>query len=225
MLVLVGVAILTAACHSDKVTSNDNGDGDGNTSTSGFTIYPETTYIDSTSIPVATPFPVRVQVTKEGTPVSNTPVAWTILTGDGTVSDTTTQTDAEGFAAVVWTIGNTVGFNQLQAKATDVSTTLRVFGLALDADSLARITADTSTIVATASLPIAVKVMDPFGNAVAGATVQWTADGGTIDSPVTVSGSSGETRTVFSTPAGTADYTVTATLPGIGSVSFVVRAL
>jgi phage tail sheath gpL-like len=68
-------------------------------------------------------------------------------------------------------------------------------------------------------------VTDKSGNAVPGATVTWTASGGSLTTTSTVTGSSGNGQVVFSTDATPKSYTVTATVAGIGALTFKVVGL
>jgi hypothetical protein len=63
---------------------------------------------------VGTPPVVRV-VDKYGNPVADVPVVWTVLTGQGRVSEPLTQTGADGSTTVTWTLGSRVGVHKLTA--------------------------------------------------------------------------------------------------------------
>lgn len=63
---------------------------------------------------VATPPVVRV-VDRYGNPVAEVPVAWTVLTGEGAVSEAITQTGGDGTTTVTWTLGARIGLHKLTA--------------------------------------------------------------------------------------------------------------
>lgn len=63
---------------------------------------------------VGTPPVVRV-VDRYGNPVADVPVAWTVQTGQGSVSEPITQTGADGTTTVTWTLGSRVGLHKLTA--------------------------------------------------------------------------------------------------------------
>ncbi|HEX7336756.1 MAG TPA: Ig-like domain-containing protein [Gemmatimonadales bacterium] len=63
---------------------------------------------------VGTPPVVRV-VDRFGNPVADVPVAWTVLTGQGTVSEPITPTGADGTSTVTWTLGSRIGVHKLTA--------------------------------------------------------------------------------------------------------------
>ena len=57
-------------------------------------------------------------VDASGIPVQGVTVTWTILAGGGSVSSSSVDTDVNGEAPVNWTLGSTVGEQDLQASAT-----------------------------------------------------------------------------------------------------------
>ncbi|MBA3560035.1 MAG: Ig-like domain-containing protein [Gemmatimonadaceae bacterium] len=60
--------------------------------------------------------PITVKVTdRYGNPVPGAAVSWTIAPGAGSVSGTTSNTDASGVATVAWTLGTTAGAKSLTA--------------------------------------------------------------------------------------------------------------
>lgn len=69
---------------------------------------------------VGTPPVVRV-VDRFGNPVADVPVAWTVLTGQGRVSEPITQTGADGTTTVTWTLGMRVGVHKLTAAVGQAS--------------------------------------------------------------------------------------------------------
>lgn len=70
--------------------------------------------------------PIVVHVSDAtGASVPNAPVTWTVLLGGGSVSASTSQTDANGNASVTWTVGPNAGANSLRAAiATGASVTI-----------------------------------------------------------------------------------------------------
>ena len=57
---------------------------------------------------------VRV-VDRFGNPVSDVPVAWQVVSGEGSVSDAITSTQTDGTSTVEWTLGNRPGLQRLTA--------------------------------------------------------------------------------------------------------------
>jgi hypothetical protein len=69
---------------------------------------------------VTTPPVVRV-VDRFGNAVPGVPVAWTVLTGQGSVSESFTNTGDDGTTTVTWTLGHRVGVHKLTAAIGDVA--------------------------------------------------------------------------------------------------------
>lgn len=73
------------------------------------------------------PTPVRVRVAAgDGLPVAGEVVAFTVTSGQGTVSQARDTTDANGLAEVVWTAGATAGPATLRAEVIGAPTTVAV---------------------------------------------------------------------------------------------------
>jgi alpha-tubulin suppressor-like RCC1 family protein len=70
--------------------------------------------------------PVRVRVTVDGAPQSNTRVVWRAIEGGGSVDSAITRTDANGEAANLWELGSEPGQNLLLVSSANGSVTLRV---------------------------------------------------------------------------------------------------
>lgn len=68
--------------------------------------------------PVPTPVSVHI-VDQFGAAMATSPVTWTVRSGGGHVSQTTTVTNFDGDATTVWTLGPTVGPQSLQATTSN----------------------------------------------------------------------------------------------------------
>lgn len=74
--------------------------------------------------------PVVVKVSDaSGNPIANTPVEWRVIEGGGSVSETSTQTDAQGSTSVQWTLGADLGQQLLLATSRNTSITIRATGV------------------------------------------------------------------------------------------------
>lgn len=63
-----------------------------------------------------------VQVTdRYGNPVPGTPITWQVIAGEGTASPGLAETDSEGKATTVWTLGDRIGIHKLTATAAGVT--------------------------------------------------------------------------------------------------------
>jgi uncharacterized repeat protein (TIGR01451 family) len=134
-----------------------------------------------------------------GNPVSGTTVAFSVLLGGGSVSDTTAVSDADGLAATVFTLGTASGVNNntLQASASGVtgspsSLTFTESSVAGAATQLVIQTEPSSTATAGSAFaqqPV-VLVEDAYGNVVTGAsgyvTAARDAGSGTLQGNLTI---------------------------------------
>ena len=59
--------------------------------------------------------PVVQVVDRFGNPVPDVPVAWTVLTGQGSVSEAITTTGDDGTTTVTWSLGERIGVHKLTA--------------------------------------------------------------------------------------------------------------
>jgi hypothetical protein len=65
--------------------------------------------------------PVVQVVDRFGNPVPETPVAWQVVTGGGSASETIKRTNAEGISTVEWTLGNGRGLQRLTATVGPIT--------------------------------------------------------------------------------------------------------
>ena len=72
------------------------------------------------SSPASNPLVVLV-TDQNGSPLSNTPVSWKVTTGGGSVADTTSTSDASGYATTTYTAGTRPG------AATGVATVAQIW--------------------------------------------------------------------------------------------------
>lgn len=130
----------------------------------------------------ALPDSVAVLVTgRDGIPVSDIEVAYTVASGGGAVSPSIARTDAYGVARAKWTLGESVGQNALDIGVAQVGTTR------LDAQGYADL--ETATVellegegqegVVGEPLPqpVRVQVNDANGNPIRGVTIEWSVPG------------------------------------------------
>lgn len=220
--IFVGAVIALAAWSCNDHSSTGPGSNPGG---QVFTVVLDTGIVDSTTVIVGTAIPFRVRVTQSGSPAIAAIVTWTVVAGHGSVSSASTTTDSSGVASVQWTVGDTVGFNSASAAAGDGSATLRAVGIGGAASAINRVTTDTSSVVATGSVALTVRVVDFFGNPTGGATVTWTSTAGSLSTTSTTTTASGNATTTFTTPVAPGTYMVTATLPGQASITFTIVAL
>lgn len=224
-LAITAAAVLLAACGSDKSATEPGGTTGGGTTTIVYTLIVDTTLKDSVKATVATQVPVVVHLTKAGVPVSSGTVHWKTTLGSGKVSADSNVTDANGVATILWTLGDTAGFNTIAISSFDAATSYHAVGTPGAPADLIRVSPDSMALVAGASVPLFVRSTDHLGNGTGGVTVNWTTSGGAISLPTTPAGDNGGASTVFTSPTIPGTYTVTATVPGHASVTFKVVAL
>jgi hypothetical protein len=118
----------------------------------------------------------------QGTPVPGVVVTFTVTVGTGSVSGSPATTNANGVATVTsWQLGNAPGPNTVTATATGLpSVTFHATGTAGTPATVAVHEGDNQTAVQGANVPIrpSVKVTDPSGNPVSGATVTFAVSAG-----------------------------------------------
>jgi adhesin/invasin len=151
--------------------------------------------------------PIVVHVSDQnGASLSNAVVAWAVLSGGGSVSESTSLTDANGNASVTWTMGQVAGIDSLRASlASGASVIITATATAGPAVAINKTSGDNQSIAAgTASEPMVVTLVDAFGNPVAGATVNWSATGSGVLSSLTSTtdenGQASVTLTTSTTP-------------------------
>jgi adhesin/invasin len=180
------------------------------------------------------PLPTLRVVDANGNPVSGVNVTFEAVTGVGSVlTGATRTTGADGLAQVgTWRIGTTAGVYRIRAVVTGVSNgsnepTWVVTGTALGAASVsvaATSAASQNALANTAvtTIPV-IRVVDQFGNGVAGATVTFTVAAGNGVLPgglttfATTTDALGFASVVsWTMPAGSGARTLTATVTGTG---------
>jgi adhesin/invasin len=175
-------------------------------------------------VPVAPAVQVR---NAAGAGVPGVVVTFAVASGGGSVVGAQQVTDATGMAAVGgWFLGPLPGPNTLTASSQGLpNVTFAATGLAGTAVSMAAVsqTTQSAAIGTNVSDPPGVIVRDAQGNPVAGVTVTFnvTAGGGTVTGSPATSNSNGIARlTSWRLGAVVGPNTVTATSPGLPSVTF-----
>src|SRR5204863_1434945 len=166
-----------------------------------------------------------------GRPQKNLQVSFTVTSGGGSANPVSARTDQNGFAQTTWTLGTSVAQSQgLEARAG--SALLGAFTATPLAGPPAQLVVqagDGQTAVHNTPVSVApaVAVRDQYGNAVAGASVAFTATagGGSVTGSPATSGADGVATlgswTLGSTP-GTNKLTVGVT--GVSPVTFTATA-
>jgi hypothetical protein len=137
-----------------------------------------------------------VRVTdKDGDPVSDVVVVFTVTAGNGSLNASAVTTDVDGRASTQWTLGTTVQTNTLSARVgTLLSLVFTATPVAGPPVSLV-LTSGNNQIVAVGASgsPLKVQVTDSFNNPVSGVAVSFSvvSGGGTIAPEVALSDAAG----------------------------------
>jgi adhesin/invasin len=131
-----------------------------------------------------------------GNAVSGLIVTFAVTTGAGTVTGATDTTGASGVAAVgSWTLDTIAGGNALTATAGALSAVFAATGTAGAPTLLVKTLGDAQTAVVNTALPAAptVRLVDRYGNSIAGATIEFHViiDGGSVADTIPVTDAGG----------------------------------
>jgi adhesin/invasin len=178
----------------------------------------------------ALPNPIVVGVTDaDGNPVTGAAVTWVVTGGGGSVSPTTSLTDAAGHATTSWTLGTAVGPNTLTAVVSGVgSAQFTARAVAGSAANIRIISGNTQSgqVGTQLGADLVVEVQDADGNAVSGATVTWsvTSGGGRVAPASGITGANGQTSTEWTLGSELGSQKVRAAAGGVGQVDFSATA-
>jgi plastocyanin len=127
-------------------------------------------------------------------PVAGVTVQWAVGSGGGSVSSASSVTDATGTATTSRTLGPNAGTQTTTATVSGLApVTFQATAQIQGATQMALSTGNgqSDTVLATLATPLAVLVRDQNGAAVGGVTVNWTASGGSVSAPTSVTNASG----------------------------------
>ena len=175
------------------------------------------------------PVTPRVIVSGETGPLVDYPVAFTVVSGGGTLTGANARTDAQGIATLgSWTLGPTPGANAIKATAGSKSVTLTATALTGPPTSLVIVSGDGQTVSATQRAPVAPVVQVTDGNfGVAGITVTFavTGGGGSVTPSTAVTDADGRASTVWRMGAGAGANAITASAAGLPTVTLGATAV
>jgi hypothetical protein len=179
----------------------------------------------------ALPDPLVVEVTDAfGNPIANQTISWTVE-GGGSVSETSTTTDAEGRSSVVRTLGPAAGPQTTLAASTGLAGSPVVFNHTATAGSPSGVqivsgNEQTGSPGAVLPLPLVVEVVDGSGNKVVDAAVTWvvTAGDGSLDPATGRTDEDGRASTTWTLGPGIGANTAQAIVSGVGQATFTATA-
>jgi adhesin/invasin len=176
--------------------------------------------------------PLVVEVTDAfGNPIPDVPITWTAQ-GGGTVSETSTVTNAQGQSSVLRTLGPTSGLQTTLATSdVELAGSPVVFSHTATAGnpSLVRAFSGNEQIgLPGSTLPqaLVVEVVDGGGNPVVGAAVTWvvTAGGGSLDPTTGTTDDAGRASTTWTLGSATGANVAQAIVSGVGEAIFTATA-
>lgn len=166
-----------------------------------------------------------------GNPVGGAPIAWTVLTGGGTIVSSDAQTGRKGFATATFQLGPSPGEQTIQAStpgAAPVVFKAYANGAPTPTPVLSIASGDgqTAEIGTTLPLGLTVSVTDGTGNPMAGVPITWTVQsgGGSISNADPETGANGLATATFTLGPAVGQQTVQASTPGASSVVFTEEA-
>ena len=174
---------------------------------------------------LAKPFVVSV-LDQDGSAFVGAVVSFSVTAGGGTLSAATVTTDANGRAATRLTLGSQPGTNTVEATVEGLEPETFTATAAEQAmpHSLTKVCGDDQEGTAGALLaePLVVSVSDEDGAAMAGVVVSFavTAGGGTLSSATATTDANGRARTRLTLGSEVGTNTVSATVEGLGPVTF-----
>ena len=159
-----------------------------------------------------------------GSPLPNVTVNWSVTSGGGSLSAVTTTTDANGQAQTTYFSGATADTVKVTASTGGQS---HAFTIKLLADTVAILSAlqgNGSAALVGYPLTVVAKATDRFGNPIQGVAVDWSSNGGTLQTTTATTDSIGRASNVITVGPNAGDYTVTAT-SRFNTITFTVTAI
>jgi hypothetical protein len=186
---VASTAVITAAANGVAIVTATSGNA---TATVNVTITQTPTFVSTAAgdrqtgaagAPLATQVRVRV-LDRLNAPVVGAAVSFAVTLGGGTVSSAAATSGGDGTAATTWTLGPSVTTgHEVTATVAGLSTPVRFTAIAVAGPPASVVPTGDNNLIAFAggslSPPPAVRVVDAFGNPVAGASVTFSVTGGT----------------------------------------------
>lgn len=184
----------------------------------------------------ALPQPLVVLVRDQfNNPAGGTTVAWAVALGGGSLSASSSSTDAQGRATVTWTLGTVAGINNnsVQASVSGLPGSPATFTATANAGAATQLgyvsgNVQTGKVGMSLALPLVVLVRDQFDNPVSGVAVAWavTAAGGALSAASTPTNGEGQASVTWTlgTTAGSSNNSAQASAPGLSGSPMVFTA-
>jgi adhesin/invasin len=178
---------------------------------------------------LAQPF-VITSTDANGNVVANVPVTFAVATGGGSLSVTSTNTDANGQASTVLTLGAVAGANTVTASSTGLTgATFTAMGTALPATTLTMVSGNnqTGTVATALAQPFVVRVTNANNQPVQGFSVGFAVatGGGTLSAATVTTDAQGNAATTLTLGAAPGANTVTVTATGLAGSPMTFSAM
>ena len=177
---------------------------------------------------LANPFVVEV-LDESGRPIGGQSVTWTVVQGLGTMSPTSSVTNAAGEARSFLQVGPTPGMQRVRSTLGVLAPVeFTATAVAPAASQLAIVSGNNQEAMVGAPLPqqVVVRATDANGAPVAGATITFTvtAGGGTVQPGIVMTGANGSAATTWTLGTAAGAQTLSATATGTNTVVFTATA-
>jgi Bacterial Ig-like domain (group 1)/Beta-propeller repeat len=154
-----------------------------------------------------------------GNLVPNIQINWSNTTGAGSLAASSSTTDQNGIAKVIYTLGTVAGLNEVTATVINqamLNVTFSATGEALIASQIEIISGNnqSGTISSALGAPMVVRVSDTFNNVIENTTIDWITTAGTLTATPTTTDVAGESSNNLTLDTTAGAYTVTATING-----------
>jgi uncharacterized protein YjdB len=169
---------------------------------------------------------VRI-VDSRNQPVANTTVGFQVASGGGSATPAQAQTDAEGRAQALWTLGSTPGEQSLRVVAPNGTLTVTATAAAsATATVLQKLSGDDQTAApgSAVPLPLVVRAADAAGTPAASVAVTWALEGGGVIVGATHTSADG-TASARWTLGNAGTQRITATIAGAPAAVFQALAV
>jgi hypothetical protein len=174
--------------------------------------------------------PYSVKVSNGSGPVDGLTVSWQVASGGGSVSPISSVTNGQGIAEAVATLGTQLGSQTVRASASGFGSV--IFTATAEAGPpvlLVKSAGDGQVGKINQALPqnLQVRLTDQYQNPVSGQSVSWalTSGAGSISAASSTTGLDGTASIVHAMGATAGTTTVTATVTGLGTVTFDSKAI
>ncbi len=154
-------------------------------------------------------------------------VNWSVLSGGGSLGSAVTTTDSNGRSSNSLRLGQALGVQQIRAAIDGVGEVTFTANSTIPANSVLEIVSGNGQRIVPRrpSAPLVVRLRTADGTSLSGFTVRFTpSTNATVDPSDVVTGSDGRASTIANVTL-PGDYTVTASLPSLASVTPVVFSL